>query len=46
MDSQEQHYNDLLKGFQEARSKDEDDFDKLMQEERKRVDQTFSVVDP
>nr|GEV61484.1 protein suppressor of gene silencing 3 [Tanacetum cinerariifolium] len=46
MDSQEQHYNELLKGFQEARNKEDDDFDKLMQEERRRVDQTFSVVDP
>ncbi|PWA88215.1 XS domain-containing protein [Artemisia annua] len=46
MDSQEQHYNDLLKGFQEARNREEDHFDKLMQEERRRVDQTFSDADP
>ncbi|PWA68504.1 XS domain-containing protein [Artemisia annua] len=46
MDSQEQHYNDSLKGFQEARNKEDDSFDKLMQEERKRADQPFSAADP
>ncbi|KVH93617.1 protein SUPPRESSOR OF GENE SILENCING 3 [Cynara cardunculus var. scolymus] len=46
MDYQEQFFKDQLKVIQEARDAKEGHFDKLQQEECRRVDQSYSVVDP
>ncbi|KAM0017701.1 putative XS domain, protein SUPPRESSOR OF GENE SILENCING 3 [Helianthus debilis subsp. tardiflorus] len=45
MDSQEEFFKDQLKVIQEARDAKESHFDKLRQEERKRVEQSYSAVD-
>ncbi|KAI3715325.1 hypothetical protein L6452_22304 [Arctium lappa] len=46
MDYQEQFFKDQLKVIQEARNAKEGRFDKLQQEECRRVDQSYSAVDP
>ncbi|CAI9285406.1 unnamed protein product [Lactuca saligna] len=46
MDSQEQFFKDQLKIIQDARNAKEGNFDKLQREERIRVEQSYSVVDP
>ncbi|KAJ9538500.1 hypothetical protein OSB04_031233 [Centaurea solstitialis] len=46
MDSQEQFFKEQLKRIQEDRTAKEGDFDKLQEEECRRVDQSYSEVDP
>nr|XP_043621664.1 protein SUPPRESSOR OF GENE SILENCING 3-like [Erigeron canadensis] len=46
MDYQEQFFKDQLKVIIEARNAKEGEFDKLQQEERMRVEQAYSEVDP
>lgn len=46
MDYQEQFFKDQLKVIQDARNAKEGHFDKLQKEERMRVEQSYSVVDP
>ncbi|KAK9078487.1 hypothetical protein SSX86_002544 [Deinandra increscens subsp. villosa] len=46
MDSQEVFFKDQLKIIQEARNAEEDHFEKLRQEESRKVEQSNSAVDP
>ena len=46
MDYQEQFFKEQLKKIQEARNAKEGRFDKLQEEECRRVDQSYSAVDP
>ncbi|KAL4590176.1 hypothetical protein LXL04_003100 [Taraxacum kok-saghyz] len=46
MDYQEQFFKDQLKTIQDARTAKEDNFDKSQEEERMRVEKSYSAVDP